>query len=293
MKPAPFAYIAVDTVAEAVALLAEHGPDAKLLAGGQTLVPLMNLRLAQPSVLIDINSVPVRGVTRSRDGIAIGALTRQREIERSALVSDVAPLLADAVRYVGHPSTRSRGTVGGSVAHADPVAELPTVLLALEAEVDVVGQSGTKTFDINGFFRSEYTTLLRHDDFVTSLWVPSANAFGWGFREVGRRQREFPLVTAAAMVRVEAGHVAEARIALGGVGRVPMRLIDAEAAVVGGPATREAARTAAHVGASNLTPRSDVHAPASYRLAVARVLVERALVAAMTPNAIGDAYATS
>jgi aerobic carbon-monoxide dehydrogenase medium subunit len=235
MKPAPFRYFAPDTVDEAVALLAEHGDDAKVLAGGQSLVPLMNLRLAQPAVLVDVNGIADLAHVRDDDGhLAIGALTRHH-----AVASSAHPLLAAAASCIGYPAIRRRGTLGGSVAHADPVAEMPCIALTLDAELVAAGPGGRRTIPAREFFLGYFTTALAPDELLVELRFPAGTA-GWAFQEFARRSGDFAIAAVAASVSVAKGAIADARIGIAGVADTPLRAEAAEAALGDGGSIEDA-----------------------------------------------------
>jgi aerobic carbon-monoxide dehydrogenase medium subunit len=282
MKPAPFDYFAPRTIAETVAALAQHGDDAKVLAGGQSLVPMLNLRLARPAVLVDINGVAELDSLREADGwVHIGALKRQAAVERWA--DTHLPLMAEALRAVGHAAIRNRGTVAGSVAHADPASELPALLLCLDGAAVARGPGGDRVIPAGELFRAPLTTSLRPDELVTEVRfsLPRPDA-GWGFAEVARRHGDFALVGAAALLWLDgAGRVDGARLALFGVGGTPVRGSAAEALLTGQAPSAERIREAARAAAAALRPDGDLHASAGYRSEVAAVLAERTLTAAL------------
>ena len=281
MKPAPFDYVAPATVAEAVEVLARHRDEAKILAGGQSLVPLLNLRLTRPSVVVDINGVRGLDWLREADGIlALGALCRQRALERWA--AQRAPLVAKVMRWVSHVAIRNRGTVAGSIAHADPAAELPALLLCCEGSVVARGPAGERVILAGDFFRGPLTTALGADELITEVrfGLPPP-AGGWGFAEVARRHGDFALVGAVALVwRRDDGVLAGARLALFGVGGAPVRSAAAEAVLAGQEPTAARIREAARAAAAALSPDGDLHATAEYRRRVAAVLAERTFLAA-------------
>jgi CO/xanthine dehydrogenase FAD-binding subunit len=283
MKPVGFDYFAPATVDEALALLREHGDGAKALAGGQSLVPLMNFRLVRPQVIVDLNRVPDLGYVVERDNaLAIGALTRQGDVERSAVVRARAPLLAEAVPFIGHAAIRSRGTVGGSLAHGDPAAELPTVMTALGATLVACGPAGERVIPANKFFLSYLTTALAPDELLTEVRVPTAPPrTGTAFVEVSRRHGDFALVAVAAQVTLAADGVCErAALAVGGVGPVPFAAPDEAGCLIGDkPGDSVFAEVGRRV-AARVTPDSDLHASRDYRREVAAALVRRALDAA-------------
>jgi carbon-monoxide dehydrogenase medium subunit len=282
MKPAPFDYVPAASVAEAVTALAQHGDDAKILAGGQSLVPMLNLRLARPAVLVDINGAAELDYLREADGrVHIGALKRQTMVERWAGAR--IPLLAAALRHVGHAAIRNRGTVAGSLAHGDPASELPALFLCLDGEVVARSAKGERVIPAGALYRAPLTTSLRADEVVTearcSLPRPDA---GWGFAEVARRHGDFALVGAAALLWLDAaGRTAGTRLAFFGVGGTPVRGAAGEAALTGQAPTPERIREAARAAAAALRPEGDLHASARYRGEVAAVLAERTLGAAL------------
>jgi aerobic carbon-monoxide dehydrogenase medium subunit len=291
VKPPPFEYVAVRSTAEAVAELGRHGEDAKLLAGGQSLMPILNMRLAAPRRLVDLNRVAELAFIEARNGgVSIGAMTRQRAAERSEIVARAVPLLAEALPCVGHRAIRSRGTIGGSLAHADPASEIPAVAVCLDARVTVRSGGGERTMAAADLFRTYLTTSLSPTDVLTSVWFPAAPAgSGSAWIEFSRRHGDFALVGVAVMVRREDGRLSEARVALTGVGGVPVRAKEAEALVTGGPL--DAARVDAFTDAvrAAVDPQSDIHATAEYRRHLAGVLAVRALRRAVERAGAGRA----
>ncbi len=284
MKPVRFAYADPRSVDEALTLLGEHGDEAKLLAGGQSLVPLLNLRLARPSVLIDLNRVAgLDGIMLDGDVLRVGAMTRQRSLERDAAVRARCPLLAEALRFVGHPAIRHRGTVGGSLAHADPAAELPAVIVCLGGAVVARGRAGERVIDAAEFFQDLMTTALRADELLSEVRfrLPSSAA-GWAFLELARRHGDFALVGVAAVIEPGSERtVREARVSLFGVGPTPVRASAAERELAGREPTAERLRRAAELVTETLRPDADLHASADYRRQVAGVLTRRALALAV------------
>jgi len=283
LKPAPFTYLRADSLDEAVGALADYGPEAKILAGGQSLAPLMNLRLATPEVLVDLNRVSELEGIAVDGNVEIGAITRQIAVERSAAVAAAAPLVVEALRHVGHPAVRSRGTLGGTVAHADPSAEIPAVLLALGGEVVARGPGGERTIAAEDLFVTYFTTTLEDTEVLTTVRVPAASAgMRFGFAELSRRHGDFALAGVAVSAEVdEDGVCRSARIALFGVADRPLRAQGAEECVVGRPLGDPGAlREAELATADGLEPRTDVHASSRYRRDVAGVLVRRALAQA-------------
>ena len=282
MRPAPFEYAAPRSVEEALDLLARHGDEAKPLAGGQSLVPMMNMRLARPAVIIDLNRVAGLGeVGADGDGLTLGALVRQRALERDDRVTARAPLLAEAAPLIGHLQTRARGTVGGSLVHADPAAELPACMVALDAAFTLRSARGERRCVAAEFFRGLLATALEPDELLTSVSVPAPEArTGHGFAEVARRHGDFALVGACAVVGLDAAGVCRhARLVFFGVGDAPRAARAASYLVGERPAPArfaEVGRAAAH----ELDARADLHAPAEYRRRVAVGLGARALVMA-------------
>jgi aerobic carbon-monoxide dehydrogenase medium subunit len=281
MKPAPFAYVAPTSLEQALELRAEHAGTSAVLAGGQSLLPLLNLRLAYPEVVIDLGHVPeLAGVAVWGGGVALGAMTRQRTVERSELVQQRAPLITRALSNVGHVTIRNRGTVGGSIVHADPAAELPAVALALDAQL--VARSTARderTIEARDFFKGFLTTSLEPDELLVEIRVSGLpERSGVAFIELTRRHGDFALAGAGAVVsRAEDGTIADARIVFIGVGASPVRAGEAEAALRGRTPDASAFAEASEHAAAALTPLSDIHASADYRRRVARVLSQRAL----------------
>jgi len=286
MKPAPFKYDAPTTVDEALAHLARYGYEAKVLAGGQSLIPMMNFRLAQPAVLVDIN--PVAGLSYiqpTRDGgLRIGAMTRQRQVERDPLVAQAAPLLHAAMPKIAYPQIRTRGTIGGSLAHADPSAELPAVSLALNARFLLRSQKrGERWVEARDFFVGLFTTILEPDELLVEVRLPPMPPrSGWSFLEVARRHHDFALVGVAAVVALDgAGVCQQARLVYLSVGDRPVEARQAEALLQGQEPTAEAIRQAAETAAqADVDPQSDINASADYRRHLVRVLGQRALTEA-------------
>jgi aerobic carbon-monoxide dehydrogenase medium subunit len=278
VKPAPFEYVAPRTLQEAIAALASGGTDAKVLAGGQSLIPLLNFRLARPTLLVDLNRVTELIHVSSRDrGVAIGAMTRQASIERDATLASRQPLLAEAIRWVGHPAIRTRGTFGGSLAHADPAAELPAVALCLDAQLTVAGPRGRRTLAANDFFLGYLTTALRPDEILVETWLPPlARGTGQAWIEFARRHGDFALVGVAVSLSVVDDVVSDARIVLTGVGGLPVRAREAETLLVGGNVP-ERAGAAADAARTAIEPEADIHASKEYRAHLAGVLTERGI----------------
>lgn len=285
MKPAPFAYARPDSLDEALAVLAEHD-DAKALAGGQSLVPAMNFRLAQPTMLVDLNGIrELSGVEEAEEGLTIGAMTRHRELERSPLVARMSPLLSETMPFIAHPPIRTRGTIGGSLAHADPAAELPAVMLALDAAIGVRSRAGGRTIPAAEFFVGLYATALAAGELVVKVSVPAMPpGAGWAFDEVARRHGDYALAGAAAVVALDGGGVVRtARIALLSVHDRPILAVESGHTLVGERPTPEAIAAAAAAAANrDADPSSDIHASRDYRRHLASVLVRRVLTRAVT-----------
>lgn len=280
MKPPRFVYHDPHTRSEVLALLETYTDDAKVLAGGQSLVPLLNMRLAQPAHLVDINRLPDLAYIREEDGgLAIGALTRQRDIERSSLVRRLCPLLTETIPFVGHAPIRSRGTIGGSLAHADPAAELPAVLLALGGHIRAESHAGSREIPAEPFFVSQLQTALTPNELLTEAWFPGTPPrSGAAFVEVSRRHGDFALVGVAAQLTLhENGTIAAAHLALLGVAATPMRAKAAEALLLDKQPDEALFTAAAERVMTDLDPDADIHASAEYRRSVAGVLISRAL----------------
>ena len=284
MKPAAFEYFRPRSLDEALALLAEHGGDAKPLAGGQSLIPAMNFRLATPAVLVDLNGISELSYINSDAGdIRIGGMTRQRTVERSALVSDRVPLIAETMPHIAHPAIRNRGTIGGSLAHADPAAELPAVMLTLNARFTVSSQAGAREVGADDFFMGLFTTAVQPGELLTDIRIPpSPSHSGFAFQEISRRHGDFALVGVAAVVSLDAGgNCTDARIALLSVGDRPMRAVEAAKTLMGQQPSVESIAAAADAAATtDIDPSSDIHASTRYRRHLAKVLTRRVLTRA-------------
>ena len=281
MKPPAFDYVAVASADEAVAELAAHGDHAKVLAGGQSLLPLLNLRLAAPGRLVDLNRAGLAAIEERDGGVAIGAMARQRAVEKSALVAARVPLLADALPWVGHTVIRNRGTLGGSVAHADPAAELPAVALCLDARFTARDARKLRTIGARDFFTGYLATALTPTELLTEVWFPALPpGSGVAWLEVARRHGDYALAGVAAVVAVDGDVIREARLALTGVDAVPVRATEAERVLAGARLTAESMAAAADAVRRRIEPHTDVHATAAYRRHVAGVLTVRALTRA-------------
>jgi CO/xanthine dehydrogenase FAD-binding subunit len=280
MKPAPFMYAAPSTLAEAITLLATHGDKAKLLAGGQSLVPMMNFRLARPEYVIDLNRVAgLDGITEQDGVLIIGAMTRQRTLERSEVIRQHYALLLEATQLIGHTAIRNRGTVGGSIAHADPAAELPAVLLAYGGSVTAQGPNGVRQIPATDLFLTYFTTTLAADEILTQVRFPRwPQGTGWCFLEESRRHGDFAMVGIAVLLTLDSvQHCTRAAVALIGVGGVPYQVTEAADILVGH--VPDAARIAAiaQAASTGVEPESDIHASAAFRRHLSGVLTRRAL----------------
>jgi carbon-monoxide dehydrogenase medium subunit len=279
VKAAAFKYTRARTPEEAVLALAQFGDEARILAGGQSLVPMMNLRLARPEVLVDIGGCALSGIDELAGQLRIGATTTQNAARASVAVRQAAPLLERALGHVGHHALRNRGTIGGSIAHADPAAEIPAVLLALDGEIVVTGERGTRTIGADDVFVSPYTTSLTETELLTSVRFPGDPPAAWGFAELARRRGDFAIAGAAASFDLASdGTIADSRIALFGVDERPIRAIDAERILAGSRLDDADAVTAAAAAARELAdPIGDLHGSKAYRKRMVAVVVRRAL----------------
>lgn len=280
MKPPAFSYHAPGTVEEVVGLLGSL-ENAKLLAGGQSLMPMLNMRFVLPDHVVDLNGVSgLSGIVEEAGGLRIGGMTRQRDVEFSEAVRRVCPLLSEAVLQVGHRQTRNRGTVGGSLYHLDPSAEIPAVCAAVDAVVTVRGPNGEREIPFSEFPAGYMMPAMELDELLVSVFLPSWKpGHGYGFEEFARRHGDFAIVSAAALLEAEGGRIARASVTVSGVGPAPVRLSETEAALVG-EAGSEALFRSACESARQIEALEDVHAPASYRQHLAAVLSRRALVKA-------------
>jgi len=278
VKPSPLQLERPRSLDEALALLAEHGDDAKLIAGGQSLVPLLNFRLAAPAVLVDLGALPaLAGIEVAGGAVRVGAMCSQRDLERHAAALSACPLLALALPYVGHVATRNRGTVGGSIAHADAAAELPLLLQTLAGEVEVTGPAGARLVASEEFFVTHLTSCLEAGEIVTEVRFPSGGA-GWGagFAEVAPRHGDYAVCAVACALRVEDGVVAEARLGAGAVSDRPLSLTAAAEVLVGSRCEPGALEAATEAARSAIDPSDGMHASAEYRRHLTGVLVGRA-----------------
>jgi len=282
MKAAPFEYFVADSIDEVTTGLADSGEEATIIAGGQTLVPLMAMRLARPALLIDVNGIgDLQGIDLLANGVRIKACTRQSDALKSTIIAERLPLLAKALPYVGHAQTRNRGTVGGSIALGDPAAEIPLVATALDARITLQKKGNSRELSIHGFYQGPMMTSREPDECITEILFPQwqgEGRRGTGFQEVSLRHGDFAIVAAAAQISVgEDGVCARASVALGGVSGTPFRISAAEDALRGTMIDDQALRAVANAVDQAVDPQSDLHASAAYRRRVAKVLVERVI----------------
>jgi carbon-monoxide dehydrogenase medium subunit len=279
MKPAPFEHLAPTSVPEALNMLGEYAPDARVLAGGQSLVPMMNFRLARPAVLVDLNRISdLFYIDDNGDYLAVGAMTREREIENSDLVRAACPLLHEATLNIGHLPIRSRGTIGGSLCNADPAAEYPATILALDATLVAQSVRGEREIPAAEFFDGALTTTLEPDEILTEIRAPKApSGSGAAFLEVSRRHGDFALAGVAAQITLDGDVVTNVRLAACGVGSGPVRLTGAEDAIRSDGLTDASLAAAEAAAAVQADPDSDVHATSGYRRKLAGVMTKRAL----------------
>jgi carbon-monoxide dehydrogenase medium subunit len=281
MKPAPFKYIAASSLNHALSLKAEHGDDARFLAGGQSLMPAMNFRLAQPGMLIDVNPLHDRaGIIRSEAGdIRIGALTRYRTLERDAEFLKSCPLFADALPHIAHPQIRNRGTIGGNLSHADPASELPAIAVAMQARMRLKSSKGERELPASKFFLGLLTTDIQPDEMLVEIVFPSPMPrSGACFMEIARRRGDFALVGVAAIITLdEEQRCTGVRLALCGVGETPVDASDTASALVGQRCTQESIGAVAAKIGGVLAPSGNVHATADYQRHVAGVLTKRVM----------------
>jgi CO/xanthine dehydrogenase FAD-binding subunit len=280
MKPSAFEYFSPGTVAEAVELLERFGDEAKIMAGGQSLMPMLNFRVARPKVLVDINRLPNLDYIREEKGeLVIGGLTREQAVEKSPLVRKKCPVLAEAISYIGHLPVRVRGTIGGSLVHADPSAEIPVVFSALGGKAKVAGPKGERTIGAEEFFLTYLTSALEPTEILVEARFPvQPSGAGWSFMELSRRHGDFGIVTVACVLSLDGqGTCRTIDIALGGVAPTPLRASAAEKALSGKKITDALIAEAAAKAAEASEPESDYHASAEYRREMARVFTARAL----------------
>ena len=283
MKPPPFDYLRAESTEAALAALAQQGDEVKVLAGGQSLIAMMNLRLVRPQMLVDINRLTDLDYIKQDNGsLTIGALTRQAAVEESALISEACPLMAEAIKHVAHKPIRNRGTIGGNLVHADPTSELPAVAVALDATFTVRSQAGERTLSAADFFVGYLTTAIKPNELLTEIRVTSwPQGQGWSFMEYSPRKGDYALVGVAATLQVSDGICQAARLVYTGVGEHTLRITEAEQALVGNPPGEAAFQEAADIASRSVDPSSDVHASADYRRDLVRALTTRALQQAL------------
>jgi carbon-monoxide dehydrogenase medium subunit len=281
MKPAPFDYLAVSSIDEAVRALGAS-VDAKIIAGGQSQVPMMNFRLVQPELLVDINRIAALSqITETAHGLTFGALVRHVESQTSPLAGRHFPVIAEAMHHVAHVAIRNRGTIGGSLVHADPAAEWPLLATLLDAELEIHGPVGERRVAPAEFFLAPLVTDLQEGELLTAVHLPYVPAgAGAAFDEFAQRAGDFAIVSAGAVIVLRDGVIAEARLALGGIGETPLRASEAEAHLVGKPLGDDLLAEAAALAADGLEPNSDLHASSDYRLHLVPVMARRVLAAA-------------
>jgi len=279
VKPAPFAYTRAKTVKEAITLLARHKDDARLLAGGQSLIATLNMRLSQPALLIDINGIKgLDGIAKKGKFVEIGALARHAQVERSPVIAAHAPLIARAMPHIGHPAIRNRGTFGGSIAFADPAAELPACLVALDGEVDIAGPKGKRKVKADAFFKGLFETALRPQEMVAAVRVPAADKNSRvGFAELARRHGDYAIVGLAASAKADGKGLKDVRLAFFGVGATPVRARKSETTLAKGDIDGA-------VALLDLDPHDDVQATAKVKKHLAGVLLRRVAKQLMEPS---------
>ncbi|MDT7597874.1 MAG: aerobic carbon-monoxide dehydrogenase medium subunit [Pseudonocardiales bacterium] len=281
MIPSPFDYVAASSVEEAVQALAQAGEDAKVLAGGQSLVPVLRLRLATPTTLVDLNKISeLRGVREDGDAIVVGAMTTHHDVINNDLIAEHAALLALATQTVGDPQIRHRGTLGGALVHADPAGDLLAPAVALDAEMVIVGPSGQRTVPAGEFFVDLFTTAVGPDEVLVEVRIPKKTGWGAHYEKFNRVAQAWSIVAVAAAVLIENETITQARVALTNMGATPVRAVGVEQALIGQQASAETIRAAAEHAADGTTPTSDGNADADYREHLARVLTGRAVAAA-------------
>ena len=291
MKPAAFDYVVADSIESAIAALGAASGDGKIIAGGQSLVPMLNFRLLRPSVLVDINRIPNTNLIEDCGNfIRVGALTRHVALEKSEVIAKNFPVLREAMTHVAHLAIRNRGTIGGSLSHADPAAELPMMTLLLNARLGIASGKGRRTAAPAEFFVGALTTDLGDDEILTDIEFPKLSPqTGWGFEEVARRSGDFALASVATTVTAANGVIAEARIAMMGIGETAMRATEVEKLLTGQKPTRELFDEAVASIRSAVEPNTDLHASADYRRHLVGVLARRALLSAWDRAQGGDA----
>lgn len=284
MQPRAFAYVRASTVSQAVDLLKRNGDRAKVLAGGQSLIPLMKLRLADPQLLIDISRIrSLSALRETGNGLSIGAMTRDREFEQSKIVQSSYPILADVVKVLGDPEVRNLGTIGGSLAHADPAGDWGTALLALDAELVLTGPNGERTVSIDDFFKDTFATELHSDELLTEIRIPKLGpGTGSAYKKLKRKTGDFATVAVSAGIELDSkGTIAKVRLGLGAVGPTPFRAKRAETSLVGKSPGEAAFNEAGRLAAQESSPSSDLHGSEAYKRAMVQIFTRRALEAAV------------
>jgi len=279
MKPVAFDYMAAESLDDAVSALARAGGDGKILAGGQSLVPMLNFRLVRPSILIDINRVRDLGyVDATGDVVRVGALTRHHSLETSPVIRAHLPIVTAAMQHVAHLAIRNRGTIGGSLSHADPAAELPMMAVLLDAKIGIRSLQGRRVADARRFFTGSLTTDLKHDEIVTDVEFPCLLPnTGWAFEEMARRAGDFALAAVGVTMSAREGKADRVRIGMMGVGETPLRALEAEGLLAGKAIDAQALETAASAIAAAVEPNTDLHASADYRRFLVGALARRAI----------------
>ncbi|MGO1584314.1 MAG: FAD binding domain-containing protein [Actinomycetaceae bacterium] len=281
MIPAPFDYVAPQTVEEALAALAAGGDDAKILAGGQSLLPILRLRMNTPEQIIDLGRIAaLREVTEDGDTLVIGATATHDEVRHHPLVMDHAGLLSQTLAQVADPQVRHRGTVGGALVHADPAGDVGTAALALDAQMVIAGPSGTRTVAAQDFFVGLFESAVGEDELLVQIRIPKHTGWGGHYEKFIRTAQQWSIVAVAAAVKVDGGTITDARVALTNMGATPLRARTVEQALVGGPPTPEAVRVATASAADGTEPPTDLNGAADYRQHLAGVLTRRAVLAA-------------
>jgi CO/xanthine dehydrogenase FAD-binding subunit len=282
MKPAAFEYVRPESIDEVVSLLAEHGGEAKIIAGGQSLMPLLNFRMLRPALLIDINRIPDLGaVTEEAGRLRVGARTRHHTLEMSPIVAGQFPVLSEAMSHVAHLAIRNRGTIGGSLSHADPAAELPMMAMLLDAEIEVRAKRENRKIAAADFFVAPLTSALEEDEFVTEITLPKLPVqSGWAFEEFAQRSGDFAIAAVAALLSLRDGKIENVRIAAMGVDETPLRFRDVEAELAGRTPTVDLMRSAAASMRAIVQPTTDLKASADYRRHLVEAIAQRVLVKA-------------
>jgi aerobic carbon-monoxide dehydrogenase medium subunit len=279
--PAPFDYLAPTSLDEALAALSEHGDDAKIIAGGQSLLPVLRMRLNAPEMIVDLGKIEeLRGIRDDGDAIVIGSMTKYIDVVNDATVRDNALVVTRAVEHVADPQVRHRGTFGGGLAHADPAGDLGAPMLALDAQFVIAGSSGERTVEATDFFVDLFETAIGDDEILKEVRIPKRPGWGAHYEKFVRISHQWAIVAVAAAVKVDGGTISEARVGLTNMGSTPLRARSVEEALVGQPATDEAVRAAAASAGDGTNPPSDLNGDAEYRKHLATVLTRRAVLAA-------------